>query len=247
MRAAGGPRFSSISASIPYSRCSARSVRTSPMLIVTRFLAGIGIGAELPLVDAYLERAASARDIAGATPRGPTRSASSGVPAAGFLARHSGAAASLRHRRVALDVRRRLAWCRHRLDAAREAAGVAALARIGRTHPRRPTRSSRAWSGKRRPGPTAAADHRTKRHRGARTLPDDLRPALSRTHADAVRLPRLSDGRLLRLRHARADRAGGEGLFDRDVADVHVAHLHRLSDRLGAVAADRRTRSIDAG
>src|SRR5439155_24269996 len=73
-----------------------------------------------------------------------------------------------------------------------------------------------------------------------RTLPDDVRAALSRTHGDALRLPRVSDGRLLRVRHARADGAGGEGLFDRDVADVHVADVHRLSNGIGAVAADWR-------
>ncbi len=56
------------------------------MLIVTRFLAGIGIGAELPLVDAYLSELLPARHRGRYTAWAYTLGFV-GVPAAGFLAR----------------------------------------------------------------------------------------------------------------------------------------------------------------
>ena len=56
------------------------------MLIVTRFLAGIGIGAELPLVDAYLSELLPARHRGRYTAWAYTLGFI-GVPAAGFLAR----------------------------------------------------------------------------------------------------------------------------------------------------------------
>ena len=82
-RAAAGRRFCSISASIPASRCSARSAPNVAMLIVTRFLAGIGIGAELPLVDAYLSELLPARHRGRYTAWAYTLGFL-GVPAAGF-------------------------------------------------------------------------------------------------------------------------------------------------------------------
>jgi putative MFS transporter len=57
-----------------------------PMLIVTRFLAGIGIGAELPLVDAYLSELLPARHRGRYTAWAYTLGFF-GIPAAGFLAR----------------------------------------------------------------------------------------------------------------------------------------------------------------
>jgi MFS transporter, putative metabolite:H+ symporter len=57
-----------------------------PMLIVTRFLAGIGIGAELPLVDAYLSELLPARHRGRYTAWAYTIGFF-GIPAAGFLAR----------------------------------------------------------------------------------------------------------------------------------------------------------------
>ena len=150
------------------------------------------------------------------------------------------AAAAVRHRRMAMDVRRRIAGRRGRVGDALEAARVAALARIG--GPDRGGRRDRVAHGARGRGardrsPPGPARDRLVR---PRALPRDLRRAVPRAHADALRVPHLPDGRLLRIRHARADGAGREGLLDRDVADVHVADLHRLSGRLGAVAADRR-------
>lgn len=56
------------------------------MLIVTRFLAGIGIGAELPLVDAYLSELLPARHRGRYTAWAYTIGFL-GIPAAGFLAR----------------------------------------------------------------------------------------------------------------------------------------------------------------
>ena len=56
------------------------------MLIVTRFLAGIGIGAELPLVDAYLSELLPARHRGRYTAWAYTIGFF-GIPAAGFLAR----------------------------------------------------------------------------------------------------------------------------------------------------------------
>ena len=56
------------------------------MLIVTRFLAGIGIGAELPLVDAYLSELLPTRDRGRYTAWAYTIGFF-GIPAAGFLAR----------------------------------------------------------------------------------------------------------------------------------------------------------------
>jgi putative MFS transporter len=56
------------------------------MLIVTRFLAGIGIGAELPLVDAYLSELLPARHRGRYTAWAYTLGFL-GIPAAGFLAR----------------------------------------------------------------------------------------------------------------------------------------------------------------
>jgi len=57
-----------------------------PTLIVTRFLAGVGIGAELPLVDAYLSELLPARHRGRYTAWAYTLGFI-GVPAAGFLAR----------------------------------------------------------------------------------------------------------------------------------------------------------------
>ena len=57
-----------------------------PMLIVARFLAGIGIGAELPLVDAYLSELLPARHRGRYTAWAYTLGFV-GIPAAGFLAR----------------------------------------------------------------------------------------------------------------------------------------------------------------
>jgi putative MFS transporter len=56
------------------------------MLIVTRFLAGVGIGAELPLVDAYLSELLPARHRGRYTAWAYTIGFL-GIPAAGFLAR----------------------------------------------------------------------------------------------------------------------------------------------------------------
>src|SRR5258706_430403 len=58
----------------------------APMLIVTRFLAGIGIGAELPLVDTYLSELLPARCRGRYTTWAYTLGFI-GVPAAGFLGR----------------------------------------------------------------------------------------------------------------------------------------------------------------
>lgn len=59
---------------------------SATMLIVTRFLAGIGIGAEPPLVDAYLGEMLPARERGRQTARAYTFGFL-GVPAVGFLAR----------------------------------------------------------------------------------------------------------------------------------------------------------------
>src|SRR5580765_2834232 len=58
----------------------------APMLIATRFLAGIGIGAELPLVDTYLSELLPARCRGRYTSWAYTLGFM-GVPAAGFLGR----------------------------------------------------------------------------------------------------------------------------------------------------------------
>ena len=197
--------------------------RTSPMLIVTRFLAGIGIGAELPLVDAYLSELLPARHRGRYTAWAYTLGFI-GVPAAGFLARILVPRQPLgidgwRWMFVAGSLGAAIVWAlRAKLPESPrwlESVGRTAEADAIVSRMEREAEASR---------PAAAADHRTKRHRSStRRFRTIFGAALSRTHADAVRLPRLSDGRLLRLRHARADRAGGEGLFDRDVADVHVA------------------------
>src|SRR5262245_2284336 len=58
----------------------------APMLIATRFLAGLGIGAELPLVDTYLSELLPAR-LRGRYTAWAYSLGFMGIPAAGFLGR----------------------------------------------------------------------------------------------------------------------------------------------------------------
>ena len=215
--------------------------RTSPMLIVTRFLAGIGIGAELPLVDAYLSellpRASRGRYTAWAYTLGFI-----GVPAAGFLGRmlvprQPFGINGWRWMFVAGSLGAAIVWVLR----AKLPESPRWLESVGRTAEAEAI-MSRMEREARAPGPlpTAVARRSAVATGRARRLSRDLRRRYRGRDAHAVCLSRLSDGWLLRVRHAGPDRCWPRRAIDRHIADVHVADVHRLSDRLGALAADRR-------
>ena len=111
------------------------------MLVICRFIAGIGIGGELPLADAYLADLLPARWRGAATAWAYTVGFC-GVPAAGFLARGLAEHEPVGPGRLAVAVHHRRRRRDHRVGAAVRAARVAALA--GRGRPVRRGRSDRA-------------------------------------------------------------------------------------------------------
>src|SRR6185436_14360296 len=127
-----------------------------------------------------------------------------------------------RHRRMAMDVRRRIARSRDRVGNTLEATRVATLARISGTNAG--GRRDRLANGARGRSAGSAARARTERDcpGRSRAVPRDLWPTVPWTDADALRLSHLPDGWLLRIRDPRADRPCRQGLFDCDVADIHV-------------------------
>ena len=202
---------------------------SATMLIFTRFMAGIGIGAELVLVDTYLGEllppSHRGRYTAWAYTLGFV-----GVPAAGFLARvlvptAPFGVAGWRWMFVAGSLGAVIVWgLRARLPR------VAALACLGWT-PRRSRRHRDAVRAGGALAPTRPASARgTGSLRGGRAAPGP-RPRVPGPHGDAVRPADLPGVRLLRVRHAGPDRPRGEGILDRHIVGLYLADLHRLSGR----------------
>ncbi|WP_279580259.1 MFS transporter [Fodinicola feengrottensis] len=107
---------------------------TPIMLVVLRFCAGIGIGAEPPLADTYLSDLLPARRRGRFIAWAYTISFL-GVPAAGFFfGSLVGAVAPVRHRRVADHVRLRCVGRGDRLFPASIVAGIAAVAGVRRAY-----------------------------------------------------------------------------------------------------------------
>jgi hypothetical protein len=140
-----------------------------------------------------------------------------------------------------VDVRDRRARFRRGRAAAPLAAGVAALAgrqRAGRggRRGRAPVRGRRARdraAGARPGAPRAVAR--------PRVVPRAAGPTVPQAHRDDGGVPPAAELRLLRVRHARAAGARGQGLPRRAVARVRGADVPRLPGRVAAVAAAGRT------
>ena len=212
--------------------------------LVLRFLAGIGLGAELVLVDTYLAEFLPAR-VRGRYIAWAYTVGFLGVPVAALLGGKLVAAQEIAGvDGLALAARRGLARGAVRPRHAPRAAGVAAVAGVPRAV--RGVRASRAARSPRRSAPRTALD-------AAPTAPPRTRPSGARASTGdvlriaftdyrkrtvmLVRLPGPADGRLLRVRHAGAAGAGEQGLRGHRVARLRRAELRRLPDRLAALGA----------
>ena len=186
------------------------------VLIVTRFLAGIGIGAELPLVDAYLSELLPPRNRGRFTSIAYTIGFL-GIPAVGVLARilvpvSRARADGWRWLFVAGSVGGGIVWFLRHAFQSRPMAGVGRAASGGRGH-HRATRSRRsAWaleepntSERPAPGPASFTILFSKEY-------------LGRTAVLWV-FPGISDRRLLRVRDTRAAGAGVERVSGHHIAD----------------------------
>src|SRR6185436_9836976 len=134
---------------------------------------------------------------------------------------------------MALVVCRWIAWRADRVVRTNAASGVAAMARVCRTNRRsRSHRRSDGAGGWSRAASIECEFARCRR-REARRAVGALRRAIPFARDHARRLSHLPDDRILRLWHPRAVGARVEGLLGCDVADVHDAHIHRLSGWFG--------------
>ena len=213
----------------------------APMLIASRFLAGIGIGAELTLVDAYLSELLPAR-LRGRYTAWAYTLGFIGVPAAGLLGRILVPLTPLgidgwRWLFVAGSLGALIVWfVRMQLpESPRWLESVGRIAEAEAIVDRMEQEAGVALA-------SIEREFARCRRREARRAVSALRRAIPFARDHARRLSHLPDDRILRLWHPRAVGARVEGLLGRDVADVHDAHIHRLSGWFGPVAPDHRAR-----
>src|ERR1700722_15309021 len=209
------------------------------MLVVSRFFAGLGIGAEPPISDTYLA------DLLPPKQRGKYMAwaytlSFAGVPLAGFLA----------HWLVPIAPLGFDGWRWMFVVGALGAVIVFAL-RTGLPESPRwlesvgRTRDAEVVVARFEEQARAAGDPLPEPARGAPAAPArqrarTVRPAVPSPHPDDGGFPPVPDVGLLRIWHAGADSPGGKGIFDRGLAAVQRRDVSGLPARVGVIGAPGR-------